>query len=487
MITEILGISVCVAATYNETEITKLTAFLLQESADPGVRNYVQLGLASINDINWSALPGVRWNSSTGYLQEVYWENKRLSGHLNLSDFAGLRYLYCAYNDLKSVNIKNASILVVADFYENDLEAIDVTTNPLLNWLRLGFNHIRSVDVSNNPNLSFLCCTGNQVETLQVVNKKLLQTLYCAGNGLQSLDLDNCAKLETVSCDANALTSLQLHNLPNLKSLSCLRNALKELQLTNSPLLESLVCYENELTDLDVSFHHQLTTLNCRNNQLTSLNLKGCERLTSLDCDNNFIDILDVTTLPLLTTLRCRYNNLSFFTLPPLTEQLNNNYSYMPQNCVFVDGEFDAIDFRDYYKINDHVSQFIWRYKNLTISPLENNDGLFVFDEKYVGETIECMVHNAVLPKLTMQFSVTFLQGDPVGNKHPQKDGLSVYASERTIHVVTGSPASVSIYSLQGVLWTKRSVDAGHTRIPAERGVSVVVVDGRAHYKVIVR
>jgi hypothetical protein len=118
---------------------------------------------------------------------------------------------------------------------------------------------------------------------------------------------------------------------------------------------------------------------------------------------------------------------------------------------------------------------------------LESNEGRFVFDEKYVGATFECLVQNTVLPKLTMLYEVTFIQGDVAGNGNPVNDGQSVYSSERTIHVTTGSSAFVSIYSLQGYLHTSRMVDAGHTGIPVERGAYVVVVDNKMHYKVIVR
>ena len=486
LITETVVFNVYAAATYNEAELAKLTNFLKQESAERGVKNYQQLGITSMDSINWGALPNVRWNNVTYYLQEVYWEDKKLSGNLDLSDFAGLRFLYCAYNNIKSVNLKNASILSHVDFFENELESIDITTNPRISWLRLGYNQLHTIDLSNNPELTYFCCTDNHLETLQIGQKDKLQTLFCVGNKLQTLVLENCTKLETVLCDFNILTSLTLNNLPELKSLSCTQNSIGEIQFPNCLSLESFICNNNELSCLDLSFHKKLTTLICKNNRLTSLNLEGCECLTSVDCDNNFIDKLDISASSVLTSLSCKFNNFSFLTLPYPSQQLSY-YSYTPQNYVTIEGKYDEIDFSDIYNINDNISRFIWRYKNVSVMPLESMEGRFTFDEKYIGETFECLVQNAVLPKLTMQFNVTFLQDETTGNRNPGNDGLTVYASERTIHIVTGSPAFVSIYSLQGVLQTKRKVDAGYTHIPAERGVSVVVVDDKANYKVIVR
>lgn len=478
--------NVVAAATFDEAELAKLRQFLIQESGERGVKNFEKLGLASMDDVYWASLPGVRWNGITSLLEWVSWPGYNLSGYLDLSDFAGLKYLNCANNDLKSVNLRNASALIRADFYINDLRTIDVTTNPLLEYLRIGYNHISYIDLSHNPNLNFFCCTDNQFESLHISDNNRIQTFYCVGNKLYALEIANCPNLETIACDFNNLTSLHLSDLPSLKSLSCILNEINEIRFSNCPSLESIICNNNALTALDISFQKHLTTLNCNTNRITTLNLEGCESLTTLSCDNNLIDRLDITSSPLVSSISCKYNNLSFLTLPLPTPQLKS-YSYTPQNYVAFASKYDSVDFSEIYNIEDNISRYSWYYLNVLIAPAESNEGLFAFDESHIGKTFVCRVQNRILPLLVMHYDVTFTQGSDVGNRNPDNDGLSVYASDGTIHIVTGSSARVGIYSLQGVLLTERMVGAGHAGIPAERGAYVVIVNNTNRYKLIVR
>ena len=483
---EVLGLrAYAEQATYDDVETEKLRTFLMQESAEPGVRNYQQLGLTSMENIDWGSVKGLSFNSLTYYLEFMRWQELNLSGHLDLSDFKGLRYVYLQFNDMKSVNVINCPSLYWLDLYTNDLREIDVTTSPGLTHLRLGYNNIPTLDLSNNPNLNFLCCTSNQLETLDVSNKSGLHTLYCVGNNLHTLLVDNCTGLETFLCDFNQLETLNVNNLPALKIFACSNNGLKDLQLINCVSLEDISCNNNELGDMDFSIYEYLSAINCSKNNITSINLKGCSSLTSLLCEYNLLFSLDVSDSPLLSTLSCRNNYLTFLSLPLPSEQLTA-YSYSPQSYVEIACDYNNVDFTDIYRINNFVSRFIWKYGYTTITPLENKEGLFTFDEPYIGQTIICEVLNTTFPLLVMHYDVTFTQGD-TGNANPVNGKPSVYSSGQAIHVTTGSSATVSIYSLQGMLKMKRQVEAGHTVIPIERGMYVAVVNDKSSYKLIVR
>ena len=486
LMTEVFGLRVyAVQATYDEVEIAKLSAFLRQESAIPGVRNYEILGLTSMENIDWGSVKGLSFNSLTYYLEFMRWQELNLSGHLDLTDFKGLRYVYLQFNDIKSISVMNCPILYWLDLYTNDLQKIDVSTNPALYHLRLGYNNIPTLDLSNNPYLNFLCCTNNQLETLDVSNKTGLHTLYCVGNNLHTLHVDNCTGLETFLCDFNQLETLNVINMTNLKIFACSGNGMKDLQLINCVSLEDISCNNNELSELDFSNYEYLSAINCSKNNITSINLKGCTSLTSLLCEYNMISSLDITDSPLLSTLLCRNNYLTFLTLPLPSQQLTN-YTYSPQAYVELDCEYNNVNFTDIYRINDNISRFIWKYGYTTITPLANNEGLFTFDESYVGETIICEALNSALPLLVMHYDVTFTR-EETGNANPETGKPAVYASGQTIHVITGSSATVSIYSLQGKLIMKRKVEAGRTGIPIERGMYVAVVNDQSRYKLIVR
>lgn len=481
---ELWSISVHAVPEYDEVELSKLRNFLNQESAERGVRNFEQLGLSSLTNINWASVPGLQFNSVTLKLEMIRWQSRKLSGNLDLSDFLELKYLYLQFNELKSINLKNSSALVWADLYTNDLFSLDVTTNPLLEYLRLGYNNISVLDLSNNKTLGFLCCTSNRFKILEVTDNNYLRTILCIGNLLHTLIVENCEELETLHCDFNYLTSLNLHNLPNLQSFSCTANILTELSFHNCLSLDEVLCYDNEINSLDFSSLKQLTSVACERNQITSINFAGCENLTTLSCDNNLLDKLDISSSPNLSTLSCKYNNLSFLTLPYRTPQLTN-YSYMPQNYVAIECDHDAIDLSDLYNIHDNISSYFWYYMNVLVTPLASNEGRFAFDESYIGKTFVCRVRNSILPELTMHYDVTFT--NETGARSPEATGLSIYASEKKIHVSVESSALVSIYSLQGELKSKRMVDAGHTVFPAESGAYLVVINDRASYKVIVR
>lgn len=474
------------AQTHDSSEIAKLRSFLLQESAEEGVRNYQQIGLDQMDDVEWLKVPGLTWNKQSYLLERISWPGKNLSGHLDLSGFEALKYLFCSFNNIKSVNVKDSPSLLKFDLYENDLEAMDVTTNPKVDYIRVGYNNIKEIDVSNNPNLSFFCCTKNQVETLDFSNKEKLKTVYCVENNLTSLKIDNCISLDELLCGSNVLKVIDLYNLPSLVSFSCILNGLTELNLYNCTSLNEVLCNNNNLSLLDLAQCKNLTTLNCSQNVLTSLKIEDCDKLTSLYCDNNLLDSLILSESASLSTLSCGNNNLTFLTLPPVTETLTS-YSYAPQNYVALECKYDSVDLRDFYLVDDNITKYTWYYRNTTISPIEEDEGLFAFDEAYIGETFICRAQSDTYSKLVMHYDITFTQDGDVSNKNPEKESASIYASGGFIHVMTTSSVDVRVYSMQGALILTKRIGEGRTDISVARGVYMVVVDNCDGQKVFVR
>ncbi len=470
---------------FDEMEIAKLRYFLLQESAEPGIRNYQQLGIPSMNEVEWLRVFGTSWNSNTLRLTRVNWASLKLAGRMDFSDFPELATLNCPNNSIQLIDVTNSQKLERLDVYTNNLSVIDVTTNPLLNYLRLGFNHISTVDLSNNPNLVFFCCTGNKFNTLDLSDKEHLQTFYCLSNGLRSLCIDNCNALKEGFCDMNQLDTLNLFNLPNLQKFHCSFNGLKSLSFDNCTALEELLCNDNSLSVLDLSDCVNLTKLNCNKNKLTSLSLEGCNNLTTLNCENNMLYSLDISSSAPLSTLSCKNNYLTFITLPLPSEQLSS-YTYNPQNPINLESKYDAVDFGGFYRINDFITSYTWKYKYSLFNSFTSMDGVFSFDESYIGETFICEVRNNALPATTLRYNVTLMQDD-VANTPPLKEKPLVYASGQAIHVSTGSPVTVSIYSLLGMLIMKKEVRTGYTIIPVESGFYGVVMDDKTSCKLIVR
>lgn len=474
------------AQAHDSTEIAKLRKFLLQESAEEGMKNYQQLGLTRIDTVDWLNVAGLSWNKQSYLLERISWSNKKLSGHLDLGGFQALKYLLCSFNDIQSVNVTNVPSLAQFDLYENKLDAIDLTTNPQVYYVRVGYNNIRKIDLTNNSNLAFLCCTGNQVEVLDLSDKTKIHTLYCVNNNLTSLKLDNCTALKELLCGSNNLTTLEMNNLPSLETFSCVTNSLTELTFSNCIALKEALCGYNKLTSLDFSSCEKLTTLRCNDNELVSLKIEPCDQLTTLSCENNLLDSLIISENAPLSALSCGSNRLTFLTLPPITKMLTT-YTYAPQKYVALESRYDSIDLSDLYWIDETKTRYTWFYKNTTISPVEENEGVFAFDESYVGETFICRAQNAAFPQLVMHYDVTFTQSDGVGNVNPEMKTNVVFASEGFVHVETASLADVKIYTMQGALALTKRVAEGRSDLPIGRGMYVVVVGNDEGKRVIVR
>ena len=481
----ILGIEICAQAPFDDNETAKLRKFLLQESAEPGVKNYQQLGIADINNVNWATVPGLSWNSQTYLIERLYWQNRKLSGNADFSDFSALRFLYLANNEIKSVNVRNASSLIQLDLYENDLDYIDVETNISLELLRLGYNNLTSIDVSNNVALKELCCTYNQIESLNVTDKANFRSLLCLNNGLKSLVIENCPRLDELVCGHNDLTSLDLSNLYSLRTFSCVFNDITDLNFYNCTSLSEVLCDRNQLQSLDFSYCENLATLSCEYNELTELKIKECKKLKVLKCKRNSLDNLDFADGIKLSTLWCEYNYLDFLTLLDPSAVLDS-YIFNPQAYIDLDCKYDSIDLQHIYEVYDNTSIFTWQYKLLPIRPQHEDAGVFSFDESYIGETFLCRVENSTFPRLVMHYNIT-LSLDDVSNINPEQEKTSVYANGGYVYVDTPVAADMRVYSLQGGLMMKKSVGEGRSIIPFDPGIYIVTLNGKGGYKVVVR
>ena len=116
--------------------------------------------------------------------------------------------------------------------------------------------------------LTKLYCANNQLTSLDVSNNTKLESLSCDNNQLTSLDLSKITALVQLFCYNNQLTSLDVSKNTALVQLWCFNNQLTALDVSKNTALEELYCYENQLTSLDVSKNTALTELACFNNQI---------------------------------------------------------------------------------------------------------------------------------------------------------------------------------------------------------------------------
>jgi Leucine-rich repeat (LRR) protein len=152
---------------------------------------------------------------------------KKLTGHLDLSDFAGLIELICSCNQLTS---------------------LDLTNNVELTYLDCSCNQLTSLDLTNNTQLKILKCYNNQLTELSVNALEQLEKLECDSNQLTSLDLSNNTQLKEFYCSHNQLTSFEHLLQLNPWKLTYLRldqNSLNEIQSLLGEEVKDFFCLES--------------------------------------------------------------------------------------------------------------------------------------------------------------------------------------------------------------------------------------------------
>ena len=470
---------------YNGYETSKLREFLKQESAEPGVRNYQQLGLSQADEINWGTVPGLSWNNQSYLLENLKWANKKLGGVLDLSGFEGLRIIYCNDNALNEIDVTGCSAIIYLDCYYNNLNTLDVSTNVNLIELCFRYNNLKEIDLSNNKKLTFLCSTGNQLETLDLSGLESLATCYCVGNKLTKIKTDNCFKLKEFMAMENNLTTLDLSNKTNLYEFSCARNNISDLNVTNCSSLVNFDCSNNELQTLDLTGCPSLSYLKCSDNILEQIFLNDCKSLEELNCDNNLFASLELPNSPSLHIVHCKNNFMDFYSLPKISPNYTS-YIYYPQYNRDTEFDFNFVDFNTYYKIDGIISRFTWTEFLTLLRPEMVEDGVFRFESSFLDKKLICRIENETFPKLVLRYDVTLTNGD-VGNVMPKKNSPFVYASEGYIHVISDSSIDVKIYSLQGALLMTENVKEGRTDIPVEKGMYIASINDGKGYRLIVR
>ena len=252
------------------------------------------------------SLKGIEYFTALKYLYCSY--NQLTS--LDVSRLTALEFLNCSYNQLTSLDVSRLKALTRLISHNNQLTALDVLRLTALMDLYCDNNQLTTLDVSNNTALTSLWCDNNLLTALDVSKNTALTDLRCSYNQQTSLDVSNLTALKNLLCYNNQLTSLDVSNLTALTDLRCQNNQLTALDVSGLTALTFLTCSDNQLTTLDVSHLTSLTYLSCYNNQLTTLNVSNLTALKTLSCYNNQLTALEVSRLTALETLQCSGNKL---------------------------------------------------------------------------------------------------------------------------------------------------------------------------------
>ena len=95
---------------------------------------------------------------------------KSITDLTGIEDFAALTSLFCASNQLTSLDVSQNAALINLDFSYNQVISLDVSQNAAIEGLTCNSNQLTILDVSQNPALEFLACKDNQLSCLNVKN-----------------------------------------------------------------------------------------------------------------------------------------------------------------------------------------------------------------------------------------------------------------------------------------------------------------------------
>ena len=117
--------------------------------------------------------------------------NSQISDLTGIEYFTNLKYLYCAQNNLTSIDLSQLIQLERLGCYQNNMTLLNLSTLLHLQYLFCYQNNITSLDFSHNPELTTVYCGNNQISSLDFSANPLFNDLGCRNNLLTSLNIKN--------------------------------------------------------------------------------------------------------------------------------------------------------------------------------------------------------------------------------------------------------------------------------------------------------
>ncbi len=283
-----------------------------------------------------------------GYLEEIEWKNKGLSGEISFQMFPHLSFLRCDDNSLTKVDLAKHPRIGIARLNNNNITSADFSGSTVT-YVYLDDNELTEIRLDGCNKLKTLSCNGNRIEYLDLLDKPQLQELECANNSLKTLLCYSKSELTYLNCENNDLETLDLSGCIGMEWLDCENNPIKELDVSHMKRLERLVatvpridlsentkltsitltgldteeldlgnCSEAEWITLDSSRADRvlfgkkeaLTNLTMTKCNIREFDLSGMPNLEVLNCSESGIKELDLHANMKLKELYCQYNNL---------------------------------------------------------------------------------------------------------------------------------------------------------------------------------
>ncbi len=177
----------------------------------------------------------------------------------------------------------------------SDLTGIEYFTS--LETLYCANNNLTTINLTNLINLKNFSCQNNQINDLNISELTNLITLTCQYNQIPVLDFTNLLNIVAVNCAGNLITELDFHNSSSFRHLSCANNPnlitinLKNgvIQSTN-PTIYNSDCFYNCPNLINICA--DTDEIQSLQNYLSICNSNACNISFSSNCElanNNFM------------------------------------------------------------------------------------------------------------------------------------------------------------------------------------------------------
>lgn len=197
------------------------------------------------------------------------------------------------------VQLSEASSIIFMDVNSSSIASLQgIQSFANLQQIYCAYNNLTSVDVSGLTNLNYLGCYNNAITSINTTGCTVLRSLVCNDNQLTSINVSALLNLQTLNVSSNQISSLDINNLQNIWTVFASFNNLTTFSVSDKNLLSTLNVSYNQLTSVHLDNLPHLYKVNVQNNQLTSLDLSTCANqpyinnipsasLYEVDCNNN--------------------------------------------------------------------------------------------------------------------------------------------------------------------------------------------------------
>ena len=350
--------------------------------------------LIDIN-VDTNGLNGNILNSDAEGVLSLNIFSKNITSLEGIHAFTDLKYLYCYFNNIETIDISQNLELEVLDIENNSIQSLDISNNLNLKELYISNNQLNDLDISNNLQLELLSCNLNNLNELDVSNNMNLEVLWCYSNNLTVLNVANNVLLESLFCGNNNLQQLDISNTNFLESIACSENNLQSLSFSNCIDLRYLDVSNNNLNSIDISSNLDLRRLLCSNNNITELDLSYTNDLLLFYANGNFIEELDFTSNTEIKYVHVSDNLLTSIDMRNNQNAIVNDFRSLNNpslTCLFVDNQ-DA-DFLSDWEV-DALTTFVETENECNALSIEENEETINF-EMYPNPTTNYLNINLI-------------------------------------------------------------------------------------------